>query len=233
METLDSLLQKSASFHHHLCPRQVLGVRMGMLAGEILGLDLPQADKRLLVIAETDGCAVDGISVATGCWVGRRTLRIEDYGKVAATFVDTRTETAIRIVPRREARQVASDYAPSASNKWEAQVFGYQCMPAEVLFTVQSVRLCAPLAKIISQAGKKVVCERCQEEIVNEREVDCEGVVLCRSCAGEQYYELDLSASVLFGVSHLQKENLDVYSGYNDCREIWIWKDDAVGKTHP
>jgi formylmethanofuran dehydrogenase subunit E len=30
------------------------------LAGELLQLELPRVDKRLLVIAETDGCAVDG-----------------------------------------------------------------------------------------------------------------------------------------------------------------------------
>ena len=43
MRLLDELLQACAALHHHLCPRQVLGVRMGMLAGEILGLDLPQS----------------------------------------------------------------------------------------------------------------------------------------------------------------------------------------------
>ena len=86
MTPLTELLKESAALHRHLCPRQVLGVRMGLLAAEVMGLDLPQTDKRLLTIIETDGCAADGISVATGCWVGRRTLRVEDYGKVAATF---------------------------------------------------------------------------------------------------------------------------------------------------
>ena len=31
-DNLSSLLEQSAALHHHLCPRQVLGVRMGMLA---------------------------------------------------------------------------------------------------------------------------------------------------------------------------------------------------------
>jgi len=35
------LAKTSARLHHHLCPRRVLGV--------------PQTDKRLLAIAETDG----------------------------------------------------------------------------------------------------------------------------------------------------------------------------------
>ncbi len=100
LPSLQELLQATAARHYHLCPRQVLGVRMGMLAAQLLHLDLPQTDKRLLTIVETDGCFIDGIAVATGCWVGRRTLRIEDYGKVAATFVDTQTEQAIRLTPR-------------------------------------------------------------------------------------------------------------------------------------
>jgi len=108
MTILPELLDASAALHRHLCPRQVLGVRMGMLAGELLGLALPQTDKRLYVVAETDGCAVDGISAATNCWVGRRTLRVEDFGKVAATFVDTQTDRAVRIpLPRAGPRLCA------------------------------------------------------------------------------------------------------------------------------
>lgn len=41
------------------------------------------------MIFETDGCAVDGLIAATDCRVGSRTLRILDFGKVAATFTDT------------------------------------------------------------------------------------------------------------------------------------------------
>ncbi len=64
---------------------------MGLLAGRWLGLDVPRDDKRLLTFVETDGCAADGVSSATGCRVGGRTLRVIDFGKVAATFVDTLT----------------------------------------------------------------------------------------------------------------------------------------------
>ena len=52
--------------------------------------ELPQTDKRLYTFVETDGCFADGVMVATGCSLGHRTLRLIDYGKVAATFVDTR-----------------------------------------------------------------------------------------------------------------------------------------------
>ena len=112
----------------------MLGVRIGLLAGRLLELPLPQPEKRLLAIAETDGCFVDGISAVTGCYVGRRTLRIEDYGKTAVTFVDTLTEQSIRVVPNDNVRELAWNYAPSARNKWEAQLIGYKHIPMNCYF---------------------------------------------------------------------------------------------------
>lgn len=188
MHTLDSLLAESAKWHKHLCPRQVLGARMGLFAAELLGIELPRRDKRLLAISETDGCAVDGLIAATGCRVGNRTLRILDFGKVAAIFTDTCTEETIRIFPRREARVLAVDHQPDARNIWEAMLLGYQVLSASELFVVQHAQLDMPLSQIISRPGMKTICEICEEEIINGREVLNNGIVLCRACAGEGYY---------------------------------------------
>ncbi|MBI5291965.1 MAG: TraR/DksA C4-type zinc finger protein [Chloroflexi bacterium] len=188
MQALCHLLEASASLHHHLCPRQVLGVRLGMFAGELLDLNLPQTDKRLYTVVETDGCAADGIAVATGCWVGRRTMRVEDYGKVAATFVDTISGEAIRIAPRPGIRALVNDYAPEARGKWEAQLFGYQRLPADQLFSAHAVELKTPIEQIISRPGLKVTCDYCGEEIMNQREIERDGATLCRACAGESYF---------------------------------------------
>ncbi len=185
---LTSLLEQSAALHHHLCPRQVLGVRMGMLAGKLLALELPQTNKRLLTIVETDGCFTDGVSVATNCWVGRRTMRVEDFGKVAATFVDTRTETAVRLFPSPHARQLAPTYALEAKNRWEGYLLGYQQVPDEDLFIFQQVQLNVPVSQIVSRAGARIICDQCDEEIINEREVVLGTTVLCRACAGHGYY---------------------------------------------
>jgi len=188
VHTLDLILKESARRHKHLCPRQVLGARMGLFAAELLEFELPRNDKRLLIIAETDGCAVDGLIAATGCRVGSRTLRILDFGKIAATFVDTCTEEMIRVFPQREVRLVAADYAPNASNKWEAMLLGYQVMPMSDLFVVQRVKLDMPLSEIISRPGRKAICEICGEEIINGREVVNNDVVQCIACAGKSYY---------------------------------------------
>ncbi len=190
MPTFEELLQKSAAYHNHLCPRQVLGVRMGLAGGRRLGLEVPQTDKHILTIVETDGCLIDGLVVATGCNVGRRSLRVLDFGKVAATFVDTQTGRAVRIVPSQLSRQLAKSYAPEAENRWHAYLLGYQRMPEEELLTIQEVILDVSLAEILSKDGYRVNCDICGEEIINEREVERDGAIMCRPCAGERYYRL-------------------------------------------
>ena len=129
MPTFEELMQKSASYHDHLCPRQVLGVRMGLAGGRHLGLDVPQKDKRILTLVETDGCLIDGLAVATGCNIGRRSMVVYDFGKVAATFVDTQTGRAVRIVPSHLTRKLAKSYAPEAESRWHAYLLDTQRMP--------------------------------------------------------------------------------------------------------
>jgi formylmethanofuran dehydrogenase subunit E len=195
--SLIDLLSESAARHKHLCPRQVLGARMGLLAAHELQIDLPRDDtrasspsagKRLLIIVETDGCFADGLSAATGCSIGHRTLRLIDHGKIAATFIDIQTGQAVRIAPHRESRSTARKYAPFAQSRWHAQLEAYQIMPPEELFDVQRVELTLSLEQLLSKPGKKAICDRCGEEIVNEREVIQDGQTLCRACAGESYF---------------------------------------------
>ena len=162
---------------------------MGLFAGEKLELAVPQKDKRLLTIVETDGCFSDGVAVATNCWVGKRTMRVEDFGKIAATFVDTHSATAIRIHPHPACRMRASQLALNARSRWHAQLEAYQIMSDMELLRAQEVRLQIDLAAIISRNGIRATCERCGEEIINEREVCLAGSTLCRGCAGEAYYE--------------------------------------------
>ena len=190
MPTLKELLAISSARHQHLCPRQVLGVRMGMYAAEYLGLDLPRRDKRLYTFIETDGCALDGVSVATGCWVGRRTMQVLGFGKMAVTFVDTHTDRAVRIIPRPEVRQAVSRYAPGVKDHWHTYLEAYQVMPLDELLVTQPVQLTVSMQAIISHEGARALCDRCGEEIFNEREVRLEDQVLCRSCAGRSCFEL-------------------------------------------
>ena len=169
------LLEKSARNHSHLCPRQVLGVRMGLYAGRLLDIAVPQMNKRLYTILESDGCFLDGVSVSTGCTVGARSMTIMDFGKIAATFIDRDTGKAIRIVPERDARSLCADYAAEAGDRWHSYLMGYQAMPVTKLFAVQPVELVVSLEKIISKSTARCVCAACGEEIFNEREIRLDG----------------------------------------------------------
>lgn len=188
LQGLAALLETSAVLHRHLCPRQVLGIRMGLLAAELLALPLPQTEKRVLAIVESDGCFSTGISVAMNCWVGRRTLRVEDFGKAAVTVVDTQLDVVWRITPQPAARTLAASYAPEATSSWEAMLLGYQRMPTGDLLAAQRVTLKTAVTDLISRPGHRVQCARCGEEILNEREVVRAGEILCRTCAGFGYY---------------------------------------------
>jgi formylmethanofuran dehydrogenase subunit E len=163
---------------------------MGRWAAELLDLTLPQENKRLLTIVETDGCFADGVAVASNCWVGRRTMRVEDYGKAAATFVDTQSGRAVRLAPHPTVRQIAPTFAPEARNKWEAMQLGYQRMEPGQMFVAQVVELVAPVETLISRPGLRVNCNRCGEEIINGRELLQLGLTVCRGCAGVAYYRL-------------------------------------------
>jgi formylmethanofuran dehydrogenase subunit E len=151
-------------------------------------LDVPRPDKRLLVLAETDGCLTDGLGVATGCWVGHRTMRIVDLGKIAATFVDTQTGQAVRIWPHPHCRARAVARVPGAASQWHAQLIAYQSMSNADLLCSEHVQLTLPLAAVLSRSGVRVTCQTCGEEIVNEREVRIGNHLVCRSCAGDSYY---------------------------------------------
>lgn len=189
IEFLSQILEKSAENHNHLCPRQVLGVRMGLAGAKTLGLDTPRDDKRLLIILETDGCFADGIEAATGCRIGHRTLRVEDYGKIAATFVDVKTGQAVRISPALDVRRRAYAYVPEEKRHYFAQLAAYQVIPDSELLSIQEVYLTMPVDMLVSRAGVRVNCELCGEEIINEREVIRDNITLCRACADQGYYQ--------------------------------------------
>ncbi len=188
--TLDlaELLQRSSARHDHLCPRQVLGVRIGLAGMAALGWSVPVSKEVGLVIIETDGCFADGIQVATGAAVGHRTLRIVDLGKIAATFADLNSGAAVRVSPDRSVRTRACEYAPGESRRYFAQLEGYQRMPDDRLLQVQAVRLQPTANVLVSSPTARAVCAECGEEIINQRQVTQDGAVLCRHCAGVGYY---------------------------------------------
>ena len=196
MLSLDDYLREAEQAHGHLCAGQVLGVRLAMLGLEKLGIDDPRGKdrKRLVTFVEIDRCATDAIAVVTGCRLGKRALKFRDWGKMAATFVDlgikdVSTGKAIRIAAKESSKALARSMHPEIESKNQQQMLAYREMPEDDLFTKQWVKVELPAEEFPGYKGERIVCAECGEGINFRREVERDGRVLCRACAGEQYYE--------------------------------------------
>ena len=190
METFEELLVRAEHSHGHMCAGQVLGVRMAMLGCKAVGVADPLgADhKRLLVFVEIDRCAADAINTVTGCRLGKRTLKYYDYGKLAATFLNTKTGEAIRVVALDTSRETADRIFPEIENRYERQMVAYKQLPDEELFKVERVAVQVPTQDQPGRPVSRVLCDGCGEAVNDRREVVRGEQTLCRACAGDAYY---------------------------------------------
>jgi formylmethanofuran dehydrogenase subunit E len=192
MKAFDEYLHDAEKAHGHLCAGQVLGVRLAMLGLTKLEIDDPSGKdrKRLVTFVEIDRCATDAVAVVTGCRLGKRALKFRDWGKVAATFVDVTTGKAVRIAAKESSKSLAKQMHPEIADKNQQQMLAYREIADDDLFTVQWVKVDLPPEEFPGYKGERIVCEVCGEGINFRREVRTGGRILCRSCAGECYYQL-------------------------------------------
>jgi formylmethanofuran dehydrogenase subunit E len=192
MDTFENLLNNSAKAHGHLCPGQVVGVRMAMLGCRLIGLDEPTRRdeiKKLIVYVEMDRCTADAVAHVTGVKLGRRSLKFADYGIMAATFVNLETSQAFRVVSTEEARDLAAAYAPEIPEKYPQQLEAYKRMPDSVLFRVQQVEVDIQDADMPGPTRFKATCSKCGQVVRDRREVIVNGKVFCKPCATEVYFK--------------------------------------------
>jgi formylmethanofuran dehydrogenase subunit E len=187
------LLSESVKIHGHLCPGQVLGVRMAIYGLEKIGINDPRgADrKKLYLFVEIDRCATDALQSVTGCSLGHRTMRFVDYGKMAATFVNLQTSEAVRVVAKEEARGKAKEYFPDIEDKYKCQLEAYKVMPDEELFGYEKVSVSIPSQDMPGRPLSRVRCTECDEYVQDIREIKENGRTLCKACAHGGYYSIE------------------------------------------
>ncbi len=191
MKDFETLVSESAKVHGHLCPGQVIGVRMAMLGCRLIGLDDPKCHdqiKKLIVYIEMDRCAGDAVAYVTGVKLGRRSLKFADYGIMAATFINLETDMAFRIVSTEDARDLAPFYAPDVADKSAQQLEAYKLMPDSVLFRVQKVSVKLNDYDMPGPTRKKVTCSRCGQVVRDQREVIIDKKPVCRPCTEDTYF---------------------------------------------
>ncbi len=191
LKSFDEYVALAAQAHGHICAGQILGLRMALYGLKLLGLEDPAGRdrKRLVTFIEIDRCATDAIPVVTGCRLGKRALKFRDFGKVAATFCDLEQNRAVRVVAPESAKQRAREMYPEITEKNQQQMRAYRELPYPELFDFQWVRVKIGPEDLPGYKGERVVCAECGEGISFRREVVRGGLVLCRACAGERYYE--------------------------------------------
>jgi formylmethanofuran dehydrogenase subunit E len=188
---VDQLVEASARAHGHLCPGQVIGVRMSILGLGLLGYACPPGHpdiKNLVGIVEVERCLADAVGTSTGLSFGRGSLKLINLGLLAATFIDLPSGRAVRIVSRDEARDLAPAYAPGLANAHAAQSTAYRVMTDAELFCVQRVAVSLKPEEIPGSRPPKVACQKCGVLVRSGQVRRIDGRELCAPCAGQAYF---------------------------------------------
>jgi formylmethanofuran dehydrogenase subunit E len=187
----EKLLAGSVAAHGHLCPGQVVGVRMAMLGLRLLDFEAPPTYpqlKRLIVFVEMDRCTGDAVAHTTGVKLGRRSLKFVDYGIMAATFINLENGKAFRVISTEESRDLAAFYAPGEADRRQQQTTAYKVMPDSVMFRVQEVKVGLTPFDLPGPTRQKITCMKCGQVVRDNREVRQNGFVYCRPCTSGAYF---------------------------------------------
>ena len=191
IQSLDELLEECGRLHGHLCAGQLLGVRMALLGCKLIGVSDPRgADrKKLIVWVEIDRCMADAVGAVTGVRLGKRSLKFFDYGKVAATFLNTSTGEAVRVLALDESRALADARYPLIESKKERQFKAYREASDAELFKVERVSVEYGEMDAPGRPRARVTCSKCGEGVNDGRELSVENEkLLCKPCALGGYY---------------------------------------------
>jgi formylmethanofuran dehydrogenase subunit E len=198
MKITHELLNAGFAFHGHRCPAMPLGLRAGLKAMEVLGVERSK-DKELFVIAETGkghamGCFVDGVMTATGCTYGKSNIEKKYWDKMALTLVDTVGGKAVRVAlkPEFQAKALASEFVEQRKRGVPPQD-----VPAEVLQPLLENVLTMPEEGFLTigavenrpwtkKAGcfDTVACSVCGDLVFDKSIREKDGQPVCIPCAG-------------------------------------------------
>jgi len=180
-------IKEAEAFHGHICGGINMGTRMSILGLKAIGINDPKGkdSKDLMVIVEIDRCATDAILVTTGCHPGKRSMKILDYGKMAATFINLRTNKAVRIAVKN--RQGDKIYTKEMIEN-DPDTTDFAVIPDDELFSIMEVKVELKPEEMPGRPVRSVVCSACGERVMDAKDVARDGKILCTPCAANTRY---------------------------------------------
>jgi formylmethanofuran dehydrogenase subunit E len=109
---------------------------------------------------------------------------------MAATFCDLAANRAVRVVALETSKQKAHELFPQIETPNRQQMEAYRRLPDSDLFSHEWVRVPVGPEDLPGFKGPRVFCAVCGERVNFCREVEHQGVTMCRACAGQRYYEV-------------------------------------------
>jgi formylmethanofuran dehydrogenase subunit E len=191
VQAFEELLAGSVAAHGHLCPGQIVGVRMTLLDLHLLDFAAPPTYpqlKQFIVYVEMDRCTGDAVTYVTNAKLGRRSLKFVDYSIMTATFVNLKVDKAFRIISTEESRDLAALYASGAPDQRQQQTTAYKVMPDGVMFRVQEVKVDLTPFDLPGPTRRNTTCMKCGQVVRDNREVRQNGFVYCWPCTSGAYF---------------------------------------------
>jgi formylmethanofuran dehydrogenase subunit E len=199
MNDFEQILDTGLKFHGHRCPAMPMGLKAGLAAMRVLGVERAQ-DKELYVKAETGkghaaGCFLDGIMTATGCTYGKSNIEKLYYNKMAFTLIDQQSGRSVRVslkpaffekalqspfVQQRKAGVPPQNISAEVTDPMVNRIIG---LDESEFLDIGEVRT-VPVTK-----GKGIfeakACESCGElTFVNKLRRTVDGKTVCIPCSG-------------------------------------------------
>ena len=204
---LEELLLLSGTIHGHYCP----GLAMGVIASQdalVKTGAISDGLEKIIALVEINSCFVDGIQFVTGCTMGNNSLIYRDIGKTAFSLLK-RDGTSIRYSQKNNYRDELNRLFPNFNKffkkvviennrdetavklfKKNARELSFKLLEWDIdkIYDIKEVKLGLPPYAPIRDS---VICRKCGEKIVKEKEINEGDNVFCASCAGSEFYQID------------------------------------------
>jgi formylmethanofuran dehydrogenase subunit E len=173
----------------------VLGVHLAERGMEVIGTNDP---KKMIVYVENDRCIADAIQILTGTRLGRRSMKLMNYGKMAATFINTQTGASYRVWVSGKINEMIGKVDLPKEDKKKQYELVLQ-LPSDDVVSVQKVVVNIPPEEMPGKPKRTVICVQCGEKVMDGKDITTPEGSKCLACSQGSYYSISKENSNAIG----------------------------------